>query len=328
MDFSALARLAGGYAEARTIQAAVELGVFEALQHTRDASQLSAYLSCDPRAMELLLDALVSTGLLKKSDSMYSLNDTSSIYLVKSSPKYLGGMIAFDASLWNAWGQLAHSIRSGKPARRPDMYQNAPEDTERFIGAMDSLVRARGDAEIVLKRLDLGEVKSMLDVGSGPATYPIEFCGKHPQLRAAIFDLPETLKVTEKFVRDAGMRDRIDLIPGNYRCDNIPGKYDLVFLSNIIHGESDEENGRLMAKLYGCIEPGGRIVIKDHILDQSRTQPASGAVFALMMLLTTEHGKCYSYTDVKTWLDNAGCRNIGEIPLPPPLTSSLVIGTK
>jgi SAM-dependent methyltransferase len=328
MDFLALARLASGYAEARSIQAAVELGVHDALQNAGTASQLAAALTCDRRALELLLDALVSIGLLNKNDSIYSLNDTSSTYLVKSSPKYLGGMIAFDASLWDAWGRLAESVRTGKPARHPDMYQNTPEETERFIGAMDSLVRARGDAGVVLKHLDLGEVKSMLDVGSGPATYPIEFCRHYSTLKATIFDLPATLTVTEKFVRDAGMPDRINLIAGDYRRDNIPGSYDLVFLSNIIHGEGDEENSRLMAKLYGCIEPAGRIVIKDHILDESRTQPASGAVFALMMLLTTERGKCYSYADVKAWLDSAGFKNIGQIPLPPPLTSSLVIGTK
>jgi predicted O-methyltransferase YrrM len=328
MEFSQLVRLAGGYAEARAIQAAVELGVFEALQRTSTASQLAASLSCDPRGMELLLDALVSTGLLNKNEPLYSLNDASSTYLVKRSPKYLGGMIAFDASLWDAWGRLAESVRTGRPARRPDMYQNTAEETERFIGGMDSLVRARGDAEIVMKHLDLTGARKMLDVGSGPATYPIAFCAKYPQLRAVIFDLPETLKVTEKFVRDAGMGDRIKLIAGDYRRDNIPGNYDLVFLSNIIHAEGDEENAALMAKLYGCIEPAGRIVIKDHILDESRTQPASGAVFGLMMLLTTERGKCYSYTDVKTWLGNAGFKNITEVLLPPPLTSSLVIGTK
>jgi hypothetical protein len=31
---------------------------------------------------------------------------------------------------------------------------------------------------------------------------------------------------------------------------------------------------------------------------------------------------------VKAWLDNAGFKNVTEVPLPPPLTSSLVIGTK
>jgi SAM-dependent methyltransferase len=328
MDFSAVARLAGGYAEARTLQAALELGVFEALRVSSTAAHLAVSLGSDPRATALLLDALVSIEILDKTGSIYSLNDASSTYLLKSSPKYLGGIIAFDASLWNAWGRLAESVRSGKPARSPDMYQNAPEETERFIGAMDSLVRARGDAEIVPQHLDLRAVRTMLDVGSGPATYPIEFCRLYSALKATIFDLPATLKITEKFVRDAGMRDRINLIAGDYRTDQIPGAYDLVFLSNIIHGEGDEDNRRLMSKLYGCLAPGGRIVIKDHILDESRTRPASGAVFALMMLLTTERGKCYSYAEVKAWLAKAGFGEIREVSLPPPLTSSLVIGTK
>lgn len=328
MDFSAVARLAGGYAEARAIQAALELGVFEVLRNASTAAQLAGSLACDPRAMELLLDALVSIGLLNKTGAAYSLNEASSTYLVKTSPKYLGGMIAFDASLWDAWGRLAESVRTGKPARAPDMYQNTPEETERFIGAMDSLVRARGDAEIVLERLDLSAVRTMLDVGSGPATYPIEFCRRYPALKATIRDLPATLQITEKFVRDAGLRDRINLIAGDYRTDEIPRAYDLVFLSNIIHAEGDEENSRLMSKLYGCVAPGGRIVIKDHILDESRTQPASGAVFALMMLLTTERGKCYSYAEVMAWLAEAGFQDIHEVMLPPPLTSSLVIGTK
>ncbi len=328
MDFSAVARLAGGYAEARAIQAAVELGVFDAIENSRTAARLAASLGCDPRATELLLDALASIGLLNKAGAAYFLNDASSTYLVKTSPKYLGGMIAFDASLWQAWGGLAQSVRSGKPARPADMYQHTPEETARFIGAMDSLVRARGDAEIVLEHLDLGGVGTMLDVGSGPATYPIEFCRRYAALKATIFDLPATLKVTDRFVRAAGMRDRISLVAGDYRKDSIPEIYDLVFLSNIIHGEGDDENRRLMSKLYACLQPGGRIVIKDHILDESRARPAAGAVFALLMLLTTERGKCYSYADVSNWLSQAGFKNIREVPLPLPLTSSLVIGTK
>ena len=328
MDFAALTSLAGGYAEAQAIQAAVELGVFDALLTSRDAGGAARAIGADPRATELLLDALVSIGLLEKKGSVYSLNDTSSMYLVRRSPKYLGGMILFDASAWNSWGRLAETVRSGKPARAPDMYQNRPEETERFIAAMDSLVRARGDAEVVLQHLDLKSVQKLLDVGSGPATYPIEFCRRYPELRATVFDLPATLSVTERFVREAGLAERIKLIAGDYRSDAIPGRYEVAFLSNIIHGEPAEENARLMAKLHGALVESGRVVIKDHILNDAHTHPASGAVFALLMLLTNERGKCYSYVEVKGWLEAAGFKDIQEIPLPPPLTSSLVVGSK
>jgi hypothetical protein len=328
MEFSEFAKLAAGYVEARVIQAALELGVFEALINSQEAGGVAAAIRCDARATRLLLNALVSIDLLTQEESVYSLNETSSTFLLKESPKYLGGMILFDSSLWKIWGDLEKSVRSGKSARTPDMYQSDVKETERFIEAMDSLVRARGDAEVLAEMLDLGEVRELLDVGSGPATYPIAFCKKYPALRATIFDLPATLEVTKRFVGASGARDRIKLIPGDYRIDPIPGTYQVAFLSNIIHGESVEENERLMAKLYACLGRDGTIIIKDHILDDSLAHPSAGAAFSLFMLLTTEQGRCYSFKEVKGWLEKAGFQRVRELPLPPPLTSSLVIGMK
>jgi SAM-dependent methyltransferase len=328
MDFSKLAGLASGYAEARAIQAAIELELFDALERSQDAGEVARTIKSDARATELLLDALASIGLLSKTGARYALNEVSATYLTKRSPKYLGGMIRFDATAWDCWGKLTDAVRSGKPARTADMYQNRPEDTERFISAMDSLVRARGDAEVIVEYLDLAGVETLLDVGSGPGSYPIFLCRKYPSLAATIFDLPGTLRVTEDFVRRAGFRDRIRLVAGDYRSDAIPGEYQAAFLSNIIHGEGEEVNAALMAKVYRALAPGGRIIIKDHILNDTHTQPASGAVFSLLMLLTTEQGKCYSYAEVDEWLAAAGFKDIHEIELPPPLTSSLVIGTK
>ncbi|MGH7766591.1 MAG: methyltransferase [Candidatus Binatia bacterium] len=328
MNFSELAKLAGGYIEARAIQAAVELGLFESLRDSKDARGVATATQCDPRAIKLLLNALVSIGLLTHEKSVYSLNEASSTFLLKDSPKYLGGMILFDSSLWKMWGDLEKSLRSGKPARTPDMYQSDAKETERFIAAMDSLVHARGDAEALAEMLDLGEVRELLDVGSGPATYPMAFCKKYRALRTTIFDLPATLEVTKKFVNTSGARDRIKLISGNYRSDPIPGTYQVAFLSNIIHGESSEENEKLMAKLYACLDRDGTIIVKDHILDDSLAQPSAGALFSLFMLLTTEQGTCYSFKEVKGWLEKVGFQRVRELPLPPPFTSSLVIGMK
>ena len=329
MDFSDLARLASGHIEARAIQVAVSLGIFDALKdRPQDAATIAAAIETDPRATEILLNALVALALLEKQNSFFSLNETSSTYLVQSSPKYFGAMILFDASLWAAWGELATAVRSGKPARRADMYQGNFQETERFIHAMHSLVQARGDAEILAERLDLNDVTELLDIGSGPATYPIYLLSKHPKLHATIFDLPGTMRVTESFVRASAFADRIRLITGDYRADPIPGTYQTILLSNIIHAETADQNARLMAKLYHCLENGGKVVIKDHILDESLAHPAVGAVFSLVMLLTTERGRCYSFSEVKGWLEKAGCTGIRQIPLPPPLTSSLVIGKK
>jgi hypothetical protein len=83
----------------------------------------------------------------------------------------------------------------------------------------------------------------------------------------------------------------------------------------------------LIRKLASNLKPGGQIVIKDHILDDSHTTPAVGSIFSLLMLLTTESGRCYSFSEIKTWMEQAGLSKVQQIDLPPPLTSSLVVGT-
>lgn len=329
MDFSDLARLASGHVEARIVQAAISLGVFDALNgKTLSSAGVASDLSIDPRATELLLNALTALGLLDKRENRYSLTGLSEKHLLRDAPCSYAEMIEFDASLWKCWENLAEAVRSGKPVRPADMYQDDRRETERFIGAMDSLVKARGDAELLSNLFDWSNTTAILDIGSGPGTYPIHLCRRNPKLHVTIFDLPGTLKVTEGFIRQAGMEDRIRLMAGDYRTDSIPGCYPLIFMSNIIHSESFEENEKLMCKLTANLEPKGRVVIKDHILDDNLTHPPVAAVFSMLMLLTTRRGRCFSFNEVKGWLEKAGLTNIGQIGLPAPLTSSLVVGFK
>lgn len=327
MNFTELMRLAGGHVEARLTQTALELAIFDAVEDSAATAETVANrLKLEPKATELLLNALVALGLLHKSKEHFSLTETAARYLVNSSPQYVGAMIRFESLLWACWEKLPDAIRSGQPVRPPNMYQEDPLETETFIKAMDSLVRARGDAEVIAKAMDWNGVTEMLDVGSGPASYPIALCQRFSDLHAKIFDLPGTLVITRSFVHQAGMQERIDLIAGDYRKDPIPGSYDLVFLSNIIHGEGEQDNAALVRKLASNLKLGGRLVVKDHILDDSRTTPPVGAIFSLLMLLTTESGRCYSFSEIKSWMERAGLRDVQRVDLPAPLTSSLVIG--
>jgi hypothetical protein len=276
MDYSDLMKLAGGHVEARIVQAAVELEVFEAIgTHALEAASVANSLYLEPRATELMLNALTALGLLRKREARFSLTDISAKYLQRDAPSYLGGMIRFEASLWHCWTSLTEAIRRGHPVRATDMYQDDPKETTIFIDAMDSLVKTRGDAEIMAEAFDWDTVHELLDVGSGPATYPIALCRRFPNLRATIFDLPATIALTESYVREAGLISRIRLVRGDYRVDEIPGSYDVIFLSNIIHGESFEVNQRLMVNLSSVLKTGGSVIVKDHILVARASTPRS-----------------------------------------------------
>ena len=201
MDFSTIAGMAGGHAEARAIQVALKLGIFERLSAgPLEAGALASSIGGEPRATAILANALVAIGLLHKLDGRYQLDRSAQRFLVESSPEYLGGMILFDAELWDEWGRLEDSIRSGAPARAPDMFQSTPTATARFIRAMDSLVRARGDDRWTAEYLDLGGVRTIADLGGGPGTHLVEFLRRYPELRGALWDLPATLEVAREIL--------------------------------------------------------------------------------------------------------------------------------
>ncbi|HEX3409136.1 MAG TPA: methyltransferase [Candidatus Binataceae bacterium] len=331
MEFSTIAGMAGGHAEARAIQIALKLGIFERLSaKALDANALAPAIDGQPRATAILCNALVALGLLHKIDGRYQLDQSAQRFLVESSPEYLGGMILFDAALWDEWGRLEDSIRTGAPARAPDMFQSTPAATARFIRAMDSLVRARGDDRWTAEHLDLGAARNIADLGGGPGTYLVEFLRRYPDLRGAIWDLAATLEVAREILtqREAAIFPRIDLTPVDYLAGELPGPVDAIFMSNIIHSESEPVNETLIAKCFRALAPGGLIAIKDHIMNRDLTEPAAGAVFSLYLLLTTR-GRDYSLDETAGWLNAAGFGAIQMTTLPsPPFTSSIVSARK
>jgi hypothetical protein len=331
MRFGDIAAMAGGHAEARAIQVALKLGLFEALSRgPLDEAALASTLGTEPNATGLLANALVALGLLHKSEAAFTLTGATRRYLLRDSSEYLGGMILFDAALWDVWGRLEDSIRSGKPARTPDMFQSAPDETARFIRAMDSLVRARADAAWVAENLDLRKIGRIADLGGGPGTYVAAMLTRWPHLRASIWDLPGTLAIAREVLaeREPTVHDRIEMVTVDYSRDQLPHGADAIFMSNIIHSEPAETNAALIKKCFDALPPGGMLIVKDHIMNRELTHPAAGAVFSLYLLLTT-YGRDFSFDEVCWWMRDAGFQEVEERALPsPPFTSSMVIAHK
>jgi SAM-dependent methyltransferase len=331
MDFAELSALASGHAEARAIQTALKLGIFDVLEsRPLDDAALAAAISANRRATALIANAMVSLELLDKNAGHYSLTATSQRYLLRSSPEYLGGLILFDEAIFGTWTLLEQAVRTGAAARPTDMFQSRPEETERFIRAMDSLTRARGDPIYVADRLDLSRVSKLADIGGGPGTYAVAMLHRWPHLRAAIYDLPATLEVARRILaeREPAALDRIDLVRVDYLYDEIPGPCGALFMSNIIHNEDETDNAQLLRKCFRALEPGGLMIIKDHIMNADLTEPRPGAIFALYLLLTTR-GRDYSFDEVSRWLGDAGFVDTRLETLPSPqFTSSMVIARK
>lgn len=136
--------------------------------------------------------------------------------------------------------------------------------------------------------------KRLLDPGGGPGTYAIHFCLANPELTAVILDRP----TTEPFARKTGAKfnlsDRIDFIGGDFTIDPLlGGPYDVAWLSHILHSNSLVECQRCVEQTVSNLNPGGMILIHDFILNDTKDRPEFPALFALNMLIGTEHGRSY-----------------------------------
>lgn len=298
-------RMASGYRACQILLTANRLGLFEHLvEGPLGADELSSRLEADRRGMRILCDALVAEGLLEREGSGYTNGLLVKQFLLSDSPSSRVHSLRHTAKLYERWGRLHDAVVHGRPVAEEFLDPELVGDEEQFAKAMADVGRV--SAAETSKVLDLDGVRRLLDIGGGPAIYAIEFARRHPELEVVVLDSSSTLTVASKNIRAAGLEDRISCRPGNALDDDLGGPYDLIFISNVVHIYSAAINQQILGRCASALEPGGRLVIKDFLLDDDRLVPPGGAVFAVNMLVSTEGGDCYTVTEVVNWLRNHG----------------------
>ncbi|MBL8072847.1 MAG: methyltransferase [Nitrospira sp.] len=302
----------GYYWETKILLTAVKLDVFSAIdERPKSGQDIAGRLQADPPTLGLLLNALVAMKLLTKETELYGNSSIAIKYLVRSSLQYVGHLLLLHDAEWNNWGKLEETIRTGKRTVDRHVFETDPELGSHVLAVLNRIGQQSGPD--LAKRLKLAGREWMCDLGGGAGTNAIAFCQVYPDLHATVFDLPETLKLTEKTVKEAGLESRIALHPGDFNRDPLGGPYDVVLMSDILHYQTFDMNQDLVKKIYGALAPGGRLVIKDRFLDETGTGPAWTTAFAVHILVNTQKGSCFQASEAMQWLHTAGFGSVVEL---------------
>jgi SAM-dependent methyltransferase len=225
--------------------------------------------------------------------------------------------------LLEAWSKLDQALISDQPQRDRSSYSQE-EWRESFLMGMFNL--AMGLAPKIVPVIDVSGRQHLLDLGGGPGTYAIHFCLNNENLRATVYDLPTTRPFAEQTIRRFKLADRISFMDGNYLRDPIKGRFDVAWLSHILHGEGPEDCRMIIQKAVDALTPGGMIIIHEFILNNSMDGPLFPALFSLNMLLGTESGQSYSEAQLTDMLAVAGAGDIRRIPIESPNDSGIIVG--
>ena len=304
MTSDAILGLGRAFMESRVLLTAVELDVFTPLAgRTMTAADVAAALGTDPRATTVLLDALAALGLLDKEAGAFRCPAATADLLARDAGGSVAPMLMHSVALWRRWSALTEVVRSGAPAPAPEPEQRE-RDREAFIAAMHAV--AAPMAAAVVAAVGPGGATRFLDVGGASGTYTQAFLAASPSLRATLFDLPPVIEIARRRLRSAGVADRVTFVAGDFYRDALPPGHDLALLSAIIHQNSAEQNVALFCKVRQALRPGGRLIVRDHVMSPDHTRPLRGALFAVNMLVGTAGGGTYSFAEIRGGLEAAG----------------------
>jgi len=316
--------LSGYYWQSCTLHAGVKLAVFTLIgDDSLSVDTIAERLKGDRRGTETLLHALTAMKLLQKEGGRFANTPASRSLLCKDSDGYIGHMVLHHHHLAASWVKLDEAVREGKPVRKRASYSEGEWRESFLMGMFNTAMRT---APAMAEAIDLSWCHRLLDLGGGPGTYAVHFCLRNPDLKATVYDLPTTRPFAEKVIGRFGLSDRIKFVPGDYMEQDIPGRYDVAWLSHILHAHGPRACRKILRKAVSVLGPRGKILVHDFILNDTMDGPLFPALFSLNMLLGTPQGRAYSEEQIAEMLSVAGIRQIERIPFQGPTDSGVMMG--
>jgi hypothetical protein len=305
VDLQDVLGLARSFMECRVFLSAAELNLFTLLTPVPlPARELASRIGADTRGVTVLLDALSAMGLLDKRGEVYQCSPSTSRFLSADAPDSVLPMVLHMASLWRRWSSLTSIVRGDQVSGQVTASFRDADELRAFIGAMDIIAKPLSPR--IVADVHPGLSRHLLDVGGASGTYTLAFLQAAPEMKATLFDKPEVIEIARQRLGRAGVLDRVTLVPGDFYRDQLPAGHDLAFISAIIHQNSPGQNVSLFGNVFRSLDRGGRVVIRDHVMEPDRTRPKDGALFTVNMLVSTAAGRTYTYDEIKACLEQAG----------------------
>jgi hypothetical protein len=313
-----LRRLTNGFRVSQAIHVAAVLGIADLLgDGPRGVEELASATGADERSLYRLLRALAGVGVFREEAGRAFSSTPLSDHLRRDAPETLYGWAAFAGAplVWQAWGDLEHSVRTGENAIRHlhgmDIWEyraRDPAERAAFDRAMTDMTR--GVNRSLLAAYDFGRFSTIVDVGGGRGALLAALLDAHPGLSGVLFDRPEVVEGVAAEL-DPGVADRIEIIGGSF-FDAVPDGGDAYLLKAIIHDWEDAEARAILTACRRAARPGASVLVIDRELGAPNADAAAKFGDLNMLVLP---GGCERTTDEFAMLfASAGFTFVGMTP--------------
>lgn len=322
--------LAEGFFPSSVLFALLKLRIFERIDAGAvTLRELAAELNARPDTLSRLLSAGVVLKMLQTRDGeSFSVAPAYGAVLSPSAgEEYIGDWIRSLDYFYAPLQRLDEAVLSSGPTVDPSVHLGGdPESTRSFALSMHNYATLRGRE--LAEFLRTTGCRSLLDLGCGPGTYAFHLGTRNPGMELFLADHPVVLETAKEVQGRFRLSNAVHYLPLDALKDDIPGSYDLVLVSNMLHGLGEEASRSLIRRLYESVNPGGSLVIQAQFLRDDRLGNRWPVFLDLIQLCVTDKGRNHAPKETRQWLEDAGFSNIEYCAMTLMNTNSYLRGYK
>jgi hypothetical protein len=267
-----------------------QLGIPDLVQAgPKSAADLASQIGTHPRALYRLLRATASVGVLSEGpDGQFSQTPLSAVLCRNANPS-LRALALMGTRDWHVrgWERLAYCVRTGKTALdevygKPlfEHFKENPAEAQVFNDAMTALSMI--DSPAVAEAYSFDGIGSIVDVAGGHGLLLATILARNPHLKGTLYDAPHVIEGAKTGPLQPLMA-RCTLASGDM-FSSVPAGADAYIMKHIIHDWPDEICIKLLKVCRKAVNPGGKLLVVDHVL-QPGNDFHPGKFVDLQMLL-------------------------------------------
>ncbi|MFB6344950.1 MAG: methyltransferase [bacterium] len=249
---------------------------------------------------------LASVGLLDRTaPETYRPSDLTTTFLLEGSEFDLRPIIQLFHRNYEIWNKLPEILTEGHQVES-SVFGDV-EFGRDFMLAMETRAHFVKDsvAETVTSLLSGGE--RIIDLGSGTGVFTRAILEEMPDAEAVLADLPHVVEIAEDFSSGTSLSERLSYRELDFfETESYGEDFDVACLFSICHMFGEDKNRILLNRAADTLRPGGRIILRDYVLENGGVGPPEGNLFDLHMILATDTGRNYTLEEYETFLQDAG----------------------
>ncbi|MCO5995397.1 acetylserotonin O-methyltransferase [Actinoallomurus rhizosphaericola] len=309
----------------QAISVAAKLGIADVLgDGPLPAEEIAKRVGTDPEATRRLLRTLSGYAVFAvRPDGRFELTPMAEA-LRDDAPDSMRGiaMLLGHSLLWEDWGHLLESVRTGE-ANMPKLrgmgaYEFLMANPE-YAGVFFQGMRSMSDPETdpVLAAYDFSQFRTIVDVVGGRGALLAGILSRAPRSHGVLYDSESSTADAPQVFEAAGVGERVTIKNGTF-FDKLPAGADAYVLKHILHDFQEPECLTVLKNVREAMASDGKVLVIEYVLNGNNERHIGNIIdLWLLLLLGARERTLPEYTEL---FAKAGLKVVGAVPTTSPVS--------